>query len=179
MLRELFRVGKRQRNPEMPGRRLGQFLTGRADRRDLEFRKRLKSRDVSNRGKSPVRTGPDNSHADLAARRHDIPLSIGSTVPTRPDPIGARARKFRRRCGSEKRREARGGSHPSPRHAARGVTPERSSMLRSCSHRDRGHTPRMHGEPTRAGRRHPRPRRQPRGQPYGTRRPRPGSVRKS
>ena len=55
----------------MPGRRFGRVLPGRADGADLEFGERPQGRDVRDRGKSPVRTGPDNAHADLATKEAD------------------------------------------------------------------------------------------------------------
>ena len=72
MARQLFRIGKRQRDPVMPRRRLGGFLARRAHRGDLELRQRAQSRDMGNRGKTPIRAGPDDPDANFAARRHEI-----------------------------------------------------------------------------------------------------------
>ena len=72
MARELVRIGKRQRDPVMPRRRLGRFLARRAHRGDLELRQRAQRRDMGNRGKTPVGAGPDDPDANFAARHHEI-----------------------------------------------------------------------------------------------------------
>ncbi len=73
MPRELFRIGKRQRNSEMPRRRLGRVLARRAHRGDLEFRQRPQGGDVGDRGKPPARTGPDDPYPDFAAGLPSMP----------------------------------------------------------------------------------------------------------
>jgi hypothetical protein len=47
MLRQLFGIGERERNPEMPGRPLSGILPRCADSADLEVWKRLQGWDVS------------------------------------------------------------------------------------------------------------------------------------
>src|SRR6516164_2486828 len=51
----------------MPRRRFGRILAARANRGDLEVRQRLQRRDVSDRGKSALRIGPDDADADFVA----------------------------------------------------------------------------------------------------------------
>jgi hypothetical protein len=43
---KVFCVRKRQRYPEMPRRRVGRFLAGRADGGDFEVGKRMQCRDI-------------------------------------------------------------------------------------------------------------------------------------
>jgi len=69
---QFLRVGKRQRYLEMPGRRLGRFLPGRAHRGDLEVRQRPQRRDMGDRREPPVRAQPDDPDADPAAGRHRL-----------------------------------------------------------------------------------------------------------
>src|SRR5271167_4283154 len=71
---ELFAIGKRQRRPVMPCRRFCGVQAARANGGDLEVRKRLQGRDMGDRRKPALRTGPDDADADFAACGHDLPL---------------------------------------------------------------------------------------------------------
>src|SRR5215468_10957175 len=72
MAGKVFRVRKRQRYPEMPRRRVGRFLTGRADGGDFEVGKRMQRRDMRDRGKPPLGAQPDNTDTYFTAVSHLI-----------------------------------------------------------------------------------------------------------
>jgi hypothetical protein len=65
-------VAKRQRHPIMPRRCVRRILPRRAYSADLEVRKRLQSRNMSDRGKATARICPDKSYADLVSVKHEI-----------------------------------------------------------------------------------------------------------
>src|SRR5205814_7673380 len=71
-----------QRYAEMLGGRIGRVLAGRAKGGDLEFRKSLQGRDVSNRGEPVLRIGPDDPDADFVVFRHENPSPVAKCRPS-------------------------------------------------------------------------------------------------
>src|SRR5882762_10312570 len=71
MLDHIVRVGKSVGNSEMLGRFFGGFLAARADRRDLELRKRAQGRNVGIAPPAVAHTCSNYANADFF-RRHDV-----------------------------------------------------------------------------------------------------------
>src|ERR1700723_631926 len=78
MLDHFVRVGKSVGNSEMPGRFVCGFLAARADRRDLELRKRAQGRNVGIAPPAVAHACPNNANTDFFWR-HDV-----SSLPPKP-----------------------------------------------------------------------------------------------
>src|ERR1700720_2456915 len=78
MLDHFVRVGKGLGNSEMPGRFVCGFLAARADRRDLELRKRAQGWNVGIAPPAVAHTCPNNANTDFFWR-HDV-----SSLPPKP-----------------------------------------------------------------------------------------------
>ena len=81
MLDHFVRVGKSVGNPEMLGRFVCRFLAARADRRDLELRKRAQGRNVGIAPPTVAHICSDDANADFFCR-HGVFLFLRLRKPT-------------------------------------------------------------------------------------------------
>src|ERR1700680_3556040 len=80
MLDHFVRVGKSMGNSEMLGRFVCGFLAARADRRDLELRKRAQGRNVGIAPPAVAHTCSNDANTDSFCRHDDFALSVLSTL---------------------------------------------------------------------------------------------------